>query len=211
VGGGEANLFLNNTRINRPLQPLGNQVLVRVRRADEKTGGGLFVPTEAAEKPKEGFVVAVGPGTLDEDTGKLTPCMVAPGDLVLLSDYTGESCDYDGEKHMFVDGDTILGTFANQEVKVSAFTPLGDRVMVELAKTATQTQTGIALALDDEEDTIGEAVAVGAGKYYDGSELKPVDVKIGEMVFFRDHSGSDATIEGQKFIIVEEKNCLAKW
>jgi chaperonin GroES len=206
-------VFLNNTRLSRPLAPLGNQVLVKLRRGEEKTGGGLFVPSAEAEKPKEGTVVAVGPGTFDEESGKITPCMVAPGDLVLLSDFTGDNVDYNGQKHIFVDGDSILGVFANNEVTVSGFTPLGDRVMVAMAQKATETTTGIALALDEEDsaDSMGEAVAVGAGRYYNGSEIKPVDVSVGDTVLYRERSGSEANIDGQRFVIVEERNLLAKW
>jgi chaperonin GroES len=204
-------IFLNNQRINKPLRPLGNQVLVRLRRAEAKTGGGLYMPTAESEQPKEGTVVAAGPGRMDKETGELMPCPVVPGDVVLLSQYTGESVDYNGQKHMFVDAETLLGKFADEKVTVSGFTPLGDRVLLETAEKATETTTGIALALDEDEDgNMGEAVAVGAGKYYRG-ELKPVGISVGETVMYAPRTGLEATIDGRRFTIVGETDCVAKW
>jgi co-chaperonin GroES (HSP10) len=128
-----------------------------------------------------------------------------------MSEYTGESVDYNGQKHMFVDADTLLGKFADGNVTVSGFTPLGDRVLLEMQAKATETTTGIALALDEDEDgNMGEAVAVGAGKYCKG-ENKPVGISVGETVMYAQRTGSEATIEGRRFVIVEEDNCVAKW
>ena len=86
-----------------------------MRKLEEKTGGGLFVPTADTEKPKEGIVVAAGPGKVNAETGELIPSPVAEGDLVLLSDFSGEKVDYNNEKHIFVNADNLLGKF---EVRV---------------------------------------------------------------------------------------------
>ena len=56
-----------------------------------------------------GVVVAAGPGKQHPETGKLMPCPVKEGELVLLSDFVGENVDYNGEKHIFVDADTCSG------------------------------------------------------------------------------------------------------
>lgn len=211
VEGGSKQIFLNNQLLSGPLQPLGNQVLVRLRRGEEKTGGGLFVPTAETEKPKEGFVVATGPGVINEKTGELIPCPVAVGDLVLLSDFSGENVDYDGQKHIFMDVEKVLGTFANQEVTAGAFKPLGDRVLLAMAEKATETTTGIALALDeDDENCVGEAVAVGEGKYIKG-ECRPVNVAVGQTVMYAKYKGSEAKLDGRSFLVVEEGDCVAKW
>lgn len=58
------------------------QVLVKLNKVEEKTDGGLFVPTAAKEKPKEGVVVAAGPGVVHPSTGKLLPNSVSVGDTV---------------------------------------------------------------------------------------------------------------------------------
>ena len=91
-----------------------------MRKLEEKTGGGLFVPTGESEQPKEGYVVAAGPGQVDRETGELIECPVSEGDLVLLSDFTGEKIEYNGEKHIFVDAGGLLGKFSVSNAHLSA-------------------------------------------------------------------------------------------
>ena len=123
------------------MKPLNNQCLVKLRKTAETTSGGLFVPTAETEKPKEGTVIAAGPGRVHPETGKLLPCPVKEGDMVLLSDFTGEKVDYNGDKHLFVDADTLLGAFEGGSLSASAFKPLGDRVLVSIAEQAQETST----------------------------------------------------------------------
>uniref|UniRef100_A0A7S2IT45 20 kDa chaperonin, chloroplastic n=1 Tax=Haptolina brevifila TaxID=156173 RepID=A0A7S2IT45_9EUKA len=203
---------LNNYILPGPMKPLGNQVLVKPRKLEDKTDGGLFVPTAESEKPKEAFVIAAGPGEVNAETGELIGCPVKEGDLVLLSDFVGENVDYNGEKHVFVDANNLLGTFSSKELSVSSFTPLGDRVMVAVAEAAKETTTGIALALDDDEDSNqGEVVAVGPGKYTTKGVLQPVGVSTGECVMFNKYAGSLTKMDGKTFKIVFESECIAKW
>jgi co-chaperonin GroES (HSP10) len=53
-------------------RPLHDRVLVRRIEAEEKSAGGIIIPDTAKEKPSQGEVVAVGPGSRD-DSGKLVP------------------------------------------------------------------------------------------------------------------------------------------
>ena len=76
---------LNNMALPGPLQPLEDQLLVKTSKYDDKTSGGLFVPAAATEKPREGTVIAAGPGKPHEKSGKVIECPVKAGDLVLLS------------------------------------------------------------------------------------------------------------------------------
>lgn len=76
---------------------------MKLRRAEDKTGGGLFLATEEAERPKEGVVVAAGPGLPHPDTGKLLENPLKEGDLVLLSDFSGEKVDYNDQSHVRAD------------------------------------------------------------------------------------------------------------
>lgn len=69
------------------IKPLGNRVLVERSKA-EKSKGGILLPDSAQEKPKEGVVIAVGPGKYD-DEGKLSPLHVKKGDRVLFTSYAG--------------------------------------------------------------------------------------------------------------------------
>ena len=69
------------------LKPLGNRVLVQRSKA-QTTKGGILLPDTAQEKPKEGKVIAVGPGKTD-DQGNKEPLDVKVGDRVLFGSYAG--------------------------------------------------------------------------------------------------------------------------
>jgi chaperonin GroES len=71
----------------KKVKPLGNRVLIERAKAN-KTKGGILLPDSAQEKPKEGTVIAVGPGKYDEQ-GKLQSLTVKIGDRVLFSSYAG--------------------------------------------------------------------------------------------------------------------------
>jgi len=69
------------------LRPLGNRVLIR-RSKVKQTKGGILIPDSAQEKPKQGEVLAVGPGKVNDD-GALEPMTVKKGDTVLFGAYSG--------------------------------------------------------------------------------------------------------------------------
>lgn len=88
--------------------PLGNRVLVE-RTAAQTKKGGILLPDNAQEKPKEGTVIAVGPGARS-DEGKIIPMNVKVGDRVLFSKYTGTDVKTDDDKDlMILPEDDILG------------------------------------------------------------------------------------------------------
>jgi chaperonin GroES len=77
----------------------------------QKTRGGILLPETAQEKPKEGEVIAVGPGKTDED-GKLQPMMVKAGDRVLFAAYAGMEVKMPSEEEdelLVMAEDEILG------------------------------------------------------------------------------------------------------
>ena len=90
------------------IKPLNDRVIVA--RVDEvqKTAGGIIIPDTAKEKPQEGKVVAVGPGKRDDD-GNRVPLEVKEGDRILFSKYSGTEIKIDGEEHLFMREDDILG------------------------------------------------------------------------------------------------------
>ena len=53
-------------------KPLHDRVAVRRLGEEDKTAGGIIIPDTAQEKPSEGKIVAVGPGSRDKD-GNLVP------------------------------------------------------------------------------------------------------------------------------------------
>jgi chaperonin GroES len=83
-------------------------VLVKRIAEEEKTKGGIIIPDTAKEKPQQGTVIAVGKGKRDED-GKVTPLDVKAGDRVLFSKYAGTEIKIEGEEHLILREEDILG------------------------------------------------------------------------------------------------------
>lgn len=71
------------------IRPLGDKILVRRDEAQERTESGIYLPERAKDTPKTGVVEAVGTGTLNTETGELTPLTVKKGDRVIFSSYAG--------------------------------------------------------------------------------------------------------------------------
>ena len=106
------------------MQPLQDWALIEPSEAKGKTGGGLFIPDTAKEKPVEGTVLAVGKGrweTPEEKSGRKTkkkqekeekifrPTVLKPGDHVLYEKYGTTEVDLDGKELVLVRESEILG------------------------------------------------------------------------------------------------------
>ena len=70
------------------LQPLGDRLIVEVLEEEETTTSGIVLPDTAKEKPQRGKVLAVGPGSRN-DEGKIIPMEIAEGDEIIFSKYGG--------------------------------------------------------------------------------------------------------------------------
>ena len=90
------------------IRPLQDRVIVQRIEEEEKTKGGLIIPDTAKEKPQEGKIIAVGKGKLNED-GKITPLDVKVNDRVLFGIYSGTEINIDGEEHLIMREEDILG------------------------------------------------------------------------------------------------------
>ncbi|TMA13161.1 MAG: co-chaperone GroES [Deltaproteobacteria bacterium] len=90
------------------IRPLQDRVILKRIEEEEKTKGGIIIPDTAKEKPQEGKVVAVGKGKANED-GKITPLDVKVNDRVLFGKYSGTEINIDGEEHLIVREEDILG------------------------------------------------------------------------------------------------------
>ena len=90
------------------IRPLQDRVIVKRVEEDEKTKGGIIIPDTAKEKPMEGKVIAAGKGKVLED-GKIHPLDVKAGDRVLFGNYAGTEVKIDGEEHLIMREEDILG------------------------------------------------------------------------------------------------------
>jgi chaperonin GroES len=94
-------------------RPLHDRVLVRRVTAEEKTAGGIIIPDTAKEKPQEGEVVSVGPGTLN-DKGELRPLDVKAGDRILFGKWSGTEVKLGNEELLIMKESDILGVLEGQ-------------------------------------------------------------------------------------------------
>jgi chaperonin GroES len=90
------------------IRPLHDRLIVRRVKEEEKTKGGLYIPDTAKEKPVEGTVIAVGNGKLLED-GSVRKLDVKEGDRILFGKYSGNEVKIDGEEHLILREDEVLG------------------------------------------------------------------------------------------------------
>ena len=90
------------------IRPLQDRIIVKRIEEEEKSKGGIIIPDTAKEKPQEGKIVAVGKGKLNED-GKVTPLDVKVNDRVLFGKYSGTEINIDGEEHLIMREEDVLG------------------------------------------------------------------------------------------------------
>ena len=90
------------------VRPLRDRVLVKPMTEKEVVKGGIIIPDTAKEKPNEGEVIAVGSGRVLED-GKVHPLDVKKGDKVIYSKYGGTEIKIEGEEHILMKEEDILG------------------------------------------------------------------------------------------------------
>jgi chaperonin GroES len=97
-------------RKNSPMKfrPLHDRVVIRRAEGDIKSKGGIIIPDTAKEKPQEGEVIAVGPGSRDE-SGRLMPLDVKAGDVVLFGKWSGTEVKIDGEDLLIMKETDIMG------------------------------------------------------------------------------------------------------
>jgi chaperonin GroES len=105
--------------VTMPFRPLHDRVVVRRIEAEEKTAGGIIIPDTAKEKPQEGEVIAVGPGTRDE-SGKVVVLDVKAGDRVLFGKWSGSEVLIDGQDLLIMKESDIMGVIEKTTSKKKA-------------------------------------------------------------------------------------------
>jgi len=89
-------------------RPLHDRVVVRRVEQESKSSGGIIIPDTAKEKPMEGEIIAVGPGGRDE-SGKLIPIDLKPGDRILFGKWSGTEVKIDGEELLIMKESDVMG------------------------------------------------------------------------------------------------------
>jgi chaperonin GroES len=93
------------------IRPLHDRVIVKRLDQERKTASGIVIPDNAAEKPDQGEIVAVGPGKRD-DNGKVNTLDVKVGDRVLFGKYSGQTVKVEGEELLVMREEDLMGVIA---------------------------------------------------------------------------------------------------
>ena len=88
--------------------------------------------------------------------------------------------------------------------------PLGDRVLVKPAPKEEKTATGLYISSGaQEKPQRGEVIAVGEGKRDDNGNRIPVDVKVGDQVFYGKFGGNEVKVDDEEYLIIRQSDILA--
>jgi chaperonin GroES len=90
------------------LRPLHDRVVVRRLEGEEKSKGGIVIPDIAREKPREGEIVAVGPGVRD-NAGTLMPLDVKVGDRIIFEKWSGSEVTIADENLLVMKESDVIG------------------------------------------------------------------------------------------------------
>ena len=101
-------------------------------------------------------------------------------------------------------------TFDYQSGGINVLKPLGDRVVLKAETEEEKTVGGIVLASNvKEKPTTGKVIAVGAGRTLDNGEKLAPAVKEGDRVLFDKYAGNEVEYNGEKYLVVHEKDLVA--
>ena len=89
----------------KKIRPLYDRILVERLEEDERTAGGIVIPTSAKEKAQIGKVLAIGSGRITHD-GKVIPLVVKVGDKVFFAKFAGTDA---GDNQLIIREEDVLG------------------------------------------------------------------------------------------------------
>lgn len=91
-----------------------------------------------------------------------------------------------------------------------ALRPLHDRVIIKRLDAETTSAGGIVIPDAAAEKPIkGEVIAVGSGKILEDGKVRPIGVKVGEIVLFGKYSGTEVKVDGQELLVMREEDLIA--
>ncbi|XP_010535800.1 PREDICTED: 20 kDa chaperonin, chloroplastic-like [Tarenaya hassleriana] len=189
------------------VKPLGDRVLVKIKETEEKTVGGILLPSTAQSKPQGGEVVAVGEG---RTVGKTkVEISIKTGTQVVYSKYAGTEVEFDESKHLILKEDDIVGILETDDIK--DLKPLNDRVFIKVAEAEEKTAGGLLLTeTTKEKPSIGTVIAVGPGSLDEEGNRKPLSVSAGTTVLYSKYAGNDFKgKDGSDYIALRASDVMA--
>lgn len=99
-------------KLTKKIKPMNDKILVSKATADEKTEGGIYLPSASQERPLEGCVVAVGPGAMSEKNER-QPMQLKEGDRILYSKFSGTEIKVEGHELLIMSEKDVLAVIEN--------------------------------------------------------------------------------------------------
>ncbi|XP_057537864.1 20 kDa chaperonin, chloroplastic-like [Amaranthus tricolor] len=189
------------------LKPLADRVLVKIKEAEEKTSGGILLPTTALTKPQSGEVVAVGEG---RTVGKSTiEVGVKTGTQVVYSKYAGTELEFNGSNHLLLKEDDIVGILETDDIK--DLKPMNERVLIKVAEAEDKTAGGLLLTeAAKEKPSVGTVIAVGPGPLDEEGNRKPLSLSTGNTVMYSKYAGNEFKgKDGSDYIVLRASDVMA--
>ncbi|GMH80737.1 hypothetical protein TrST_g14356 [Triparma strigata] len=209
-----ATLTLDGRPLSNPIEPTNNFLLIRVDESPDETDGGIILTKKAKVKSTTGCVVAAGPGKTHPDSGIMMPVNVAPGQNVIYGQYDGTEISYNSKPHTLIRSDDVLVFFDGEKITTENVKVEGDKMLVRVDTKEVETAGGLLIAATAQKETrpsVGEVVAVGTGRVAMNGEVIPMEVKVGDMVKFRDYAGNEVKIGEEEFSVIRMNDCLARY
>ncbi|XP_072973095.1 20 kDa chaperonin, chloroplastic-like [Typha angustifolia] len=189
------------------IKPLSDRVLVKIKSSEDKTSGGILLPTSAQSKPQGGEVVAVGEGrTIGKNKIEIS---VQSGSKVVYSKYAGTELEFNGTNHLLLKEDDIVGILESDDIK--DLKPLGDRILIKVAEAEMKTAGGLLLTeAAKEKPSVGTVIAVGPGPLDEEGNRKALEVSPGSTVMYSKYAGSEFKgTDGSDYIALRVSDVMA--
>lgn len=182
----------------KKVAPVGDRIFVKVDEPEEKSIGGILLPSSAVKKATQGSVVS--PGSAQA---------VKEGQTVVYSKYAGTELDLQGTDHVILKEDDVIGLLSSSNI--ADLKPLGDRILISVEKAKDRSEGGVILSGEAKDrPTLGKVLAVGSGKADDkGNVVKPT-VNVDDIVLYSKYAGTEFQGDNnEEFIVVKESDVLA--
>lgn len=188
--------------------PLGDRVFVKITEVEEKSSGGILLPSAAVARPPVGEVVAVGAGRPKPD-GAAAGVDVKVGDKVVYSKFAGTIIELGDVDHVLLKEEDIIGLLDSDDI--TTLKPLLDRVLIEVTEADDKTAGGVLLTENaKEKPQTGTVLAAGPGTKIEDGKRQALEVAPGNKVLYSKYSGSDYKgKDGKQYIVVKAQDILA--
>ncbi len=89
--------------------------------------------------------------------------------------------------------------------------PLSNNIVIEAIEEEEKTESGIFLpeTAEKERPQKGKVIAIGSGKLNEKGERIPLEVKVGDIVFFQEYGPNKFKIDDKEYLVAKEDDIIA--